>query len=251
MINILLVGYGKMGKMVKENADLIKAKVVAIYDPNIAEHKTPIEKLDLSNIDVAIEFTSPECGFDNAKSLLHKKIPVVIGTTGWFHKVEELKSHFSPEEHTLIYGANFSVGMNLFYEIVEEGSKLINQTNLYDVYGLEAHHRHKADSPSGTAKVLADIILENTGNKESVVFDLNNKPLTHSEFSFASVRAGNIVGYHEIGFDSDFDDIKLVHNAKTRKGFAIGALLAARYAVKHKGFFNFKDIFRAVLNNED
>ena len=246
-INILLVGYGKMGRIIHENVSFINGEVVSIYDSNIPEYSNAWETLDFQKIDVAIEFTHPVSGFENVKRLLSQKIPVVTGTTGWFHKVDELKKKYDSNEHTLIYGANFSIGMNLFYEILAESTNLINNAGLYDVYGYEAHHRLKADSPSGTAKVLADIILSNTSNKDKTVFDLNNKPLNENEFSFASVRAGNVVGYHEIGFDSDFDEIKIIHNAKNRKGFALGALMAAKYALCNRGFMDFKDIFRGVL----
>ena len=246
-IKLLIVGFGKMGKIVAENADFINAEVVAICDPNIPEYNIPFSELDFNNIDVAIEFTQPECGFDNIRELLKYKIPVVTGTTGWFHRIDELKNLYNPKEYTLIYGANFSVGMNLFYEILNNASKLIDQTNLYDFFGYEAHHRFKADSPSGTAKVLSDILLKNSSQKENVIYDLNNKPLLPNEFSFSSIRAGNIVGYHEIGFDSDFDEIKIIHNAKNRKGFALGALMAAKYALENKGFKDFKDV---ILNKK-
>ncbi|MCL2062881.1 MAG: 4-hydroxy-tetrahydrodipicolinate reductase [Candidatus Cloacimonetes bacterium] len=242
-INLFLVGFGKMGKIISENAHYITGDIVAIYDPNIPEYCS-LDRIDFDNIDVAIEFTHPESGYDNVKMLLDLNIPVVTGTTGWFHRVKELERLYNPEKHSLIYGANFSIGMNLMYKIVEESAKLINNTNLYDVYGFESHHRGKIDSPSGTAKVLADIILENNSSKDKAIYDLNNKTLKANEFSFSSIRAGNIVGYHEIGFDSDFDEIKLVHNAKNRRGFALGALMAAKYAKENKGFLNFKDIFR-------
>jgi len=247
-INIFLVGYGKMGKIIHENAGYINANVTAIYDPNIPEYNTTFSHVDFRNIDVAIEFSRPEYAFDNIKLLLENKIPVVTGTTGWFNKIDELINLYKPEEHSLIYGANFSIGMNLFYEIVEKSTQMISQTGLYDVYGLESHHRKKVDSPSGTARVLAGIILENNTSKDQVIYDLNNNSLGEKEFSFSSIRAGSVVGYHEIGFDSDFDELQLIHNAKNRKGFAIGALMAARYAVAKKGFFNFKDVFRDVIS---
>ena len=242
-INLLIFGYGKMGRTIHENADHINANVISIYDPNIPEYS----KLKLDNVDVAIEFTHPDQAYSNIKLLLENKIPVVTGTTGWFHRIEEIKEHYNFDDHTLIYGANFSVGMNLFYEIIKNASKLINQVCLYDVYGYEAHHTKKADTPSGTAKVISEILLQNLDNKEKAVYNLQNETLKENEFSFSSVRAGSIVGYHEIGFDSDFDEIKISHNAKTRKGFALGALIAAKYAVKNKGIFNFKDIFNDVI----
>jgi 4-hydroxy-tetrahydrodipicolinate reductase len=239
MINILLVGYGKMGKEIADNASFINGNVNAIYDPFVTDFA---EKPDFNDIDVAIEFTHPDSGFDNVSWLLSHGIPVVTGTTGWFHRLDELKEMYSPMTHTLVYGANFSVGMNLLYMILTNATKMINNVGLYDVYGYEAHHKHKADAPSGTAKVLAEIILQNMSCKDKVVYDITDKKLDENEFNFSSIRAGSIFGYHEIGFDSDFDEIKLIHNAKSRKGFAVGALLAAQFAVKEKGYFNFKEI---------
>ena len=249
MINTLIVGYGKMGKMIVENIDNIGGRVKAICDRNIPEYNTSIDEMNLSEIDVAIEFTNPESAFNNVQSLLRKEIPVVTGTTGWFDRIKELKKEFADKPYTLVYGANFSVGMNIFYEIIENATKLFNQTNLYDVYGLESHHNKKADSPSGTARVIADIILRNMSNKDKAVYDLNNTPIKENEFNFASIRAGSVVGYHEIGFDSDFDEIKLSHNVNSRKGFAIGALLAAKWAVgKREGMRDFKSIISEIRN---
>jgi len=246
MMKVLLVGYGKMGQMIDSYLSVINGKVEAIIDKNNPLYPLNISDIEPNNIDVAIEFTHPDSGFQNVHELLSKKIPVVTGTTGWFDKIEELKKEFDPKQHTLIYGANFSVGMNLFFEIVKKATQQINATNLYDVYGLEAHHRHKADAPSGTAKVLANIVLDNFVNKNSVVYDIKDKKINDDELCFTSIRAGEIVGYHEIGFDSDFDEIKLSHNAKNRKGFAIGAILAAKFAIVNKGFHDFKDIFHLV-----
>ena len=249
-IKILLVGYGKMGRMVEENVSSINGEIVKIYDPKIPEFNINLQEIDFSEISVAIEFSHPDSGFENVKNLLRSNIPVVSGTTGWFHRIDELKKEFNANTHTLIYGANFSIGMNLFYQIVELSSRLINQVNLYDVYGLESHHRKKADSPSGTARVLSEIIMNNIDSKDNAIYDLNNKAIDNNDFTFTSVRAGSIVGYHELGFDAEFDEIKLIHNAKNRKGFALGALYAARYAINNKGFLNFKEIFQQVISND-
>ena len=248
-INILLVGYGKMGKMIHECVDYINGEVVAIYDPIDPEHNIPFEELDIRSVDVAIEFTDPKFGYYNVQKLLHRKVPVVTGTTGWFTRVIELEKQFHHKNHTLIYSANFSLGMNIFYDIIEESTKILDQSSLYDVYGLEAHHRVKTDAPSGTAKILSGIVTKNFTKKKKAIYGLQNiEVLNEEDFLFSVIRAGNIAGYHEIGFDSEFDEIKLIHNAKSRKGFAYGALLAAQHAVKVKGFYNFKDIFRKVIS---
>jgi 4-hydroxy-tetrahydrodipicolinate reductase len=232
-MRLLIVGFGKMGQMIHENAHIIAASDIRIIDPNIPAYNTDINVLSEGSYDVAIEFTHPECGYENVRKLLKKNIPVVTGTTGWFHKIDQLRSEFDPDSHTLIWGANFSVGMNLFYQIVKSASELILNTKLYEPYGLEKHHAKKVDAPSGTAKVISEIVAD------------CHPEHTHIEFS--AVRAGTITGYHELGFDSDFDEITLSHNAKSRKGFAIGALLAARYANTVNGFYDIRDILMSSL----
>ncbi|MCL1826988.1 MAG: 4-hydroxy-tetrahydrodipicolinate reductase [Candidatus Cloacimonetes bacterium] len=247
MISVALVGFGKMGQMIKENLSFIGAQVGVIIDKNIPEYPKSFADIALLEVQVAIEFTHPEAAFENVRELLRRKIPVVTGTTGWFDRIDELKAEFSEADHSLIYGANYSVGMNLLYDILRHSADAISKTDLYDVYGYEAHHRHKADAPSGTAKVLAETILDSFDTKTSVVYDIANHSLKKDEFCFSSIRAGEIVGKHLVGFDSDFDEITLSHNAKNRKGFAMGAILAAQYAISHKGFHDFKDIFSKVL----
>jgi len=244
-LNILLVGYGKMGHMLHQN-ESIAGNVTQIYDPNIPEYCTPLSERDLASIDVAIEFTRPECAFDNICLLLSHNIPTVTGTTGWLHRLSELSSKYSSDTHSLIYGANFSIGMNIFFAIVETATKLLSP-HLYDVYGLEMHHKQKLDAPSGTAKTLADIInsVGDNGNSPASLSP-QISPLQKNQLVFSSVRAGSIVGYHEVGFDSEYDEIKLTHNAKNRLGFAQGALVAATIAVRQTGFYDFREVIKAT-----
>jgi len=222
-MTILLVGYGKMGKMLHSLTD----SVTAIYDPNIAEYNTPLDARDLTSIDVAIEFTHPTSAYENIRHLLRNQIPVVCGTTGWFQHLEALKAEFPPDTHTLIYGTNFSISMNIFFRIAEIASQMLASQG-YDPFGIEMHHKHKADAPSGTAKTLAQYIRANFAGC--------------SDFEFESVRAGEIVGYHELDFTSDYDEVRLIHNVRSRLGFAKGALYAASIATKIKGYHNFYDI---------
>jgi 4-hydroxy-tetrahydrodipicolinate reductase len=233
-MKILIVGYGRMGQMIHENAHIIGATDIDIIDPNIPAYNTDINDIAENSYDVAIEFTHPGVVYENVRKLLSKKIPVVTGTTGWFHLIDELRDAFDPAIHTLIWGANFSVGMNLFYQIVKSASELILHTKLYEPYGLEKHHAKKVDAPSGTAKVISEIVASNHPEQQTI--------------EFSAVRAGAITGYHELGFDSDFDEIILTHNAKGRKGFAIGALLTARYATTVCGFYDIRDVFYKTIN---
>ncbi|MCK9329924.1 MAG: 4-hydroxy-tetrahydrodipicolinate reductase [Candidatus Cloacimonetes bacterium] len=248
-IKILLIGYGNMGHIIENEAISINCDIIDIIEPKDNKYNKTLDNSKINECDAIIEFTHPIYAFNIIDNALKYNKPVISGTTGWFHKIEELKKKHNFTTSTLIYGSNYSIGMNLFYQIINYSSKLIGDTNLYDIYGIEAHHKKKADSPSGTAKILSEIILNTFQGKEKVRYDLNNQALETNEFSFTSIRAGEISGKHQIGFDSIFDEIEIKHSAKSRRGFAIGALMAARYACKIKGIHNFKDIFSEVMLN--
>jgi len=249
--NVLLIGYGNMGQIIETEAKNCNCFIIDIIDPNNKKYNKSLSESNINKCDVIIEFTNPQSAFKLIDTALSYNKPIISGTTGWFSQIDDLKKKHDFTKSTLIYSSNYSVGMNLFYQLTDFASRLINESQLYDVYGLEAHHRKKLDSPSGTAKVLSDIILNNFKTKEKVRFDLVNKALEEDEFSFSSIRAGNITGYHKIGFDSLFDEIEISHNAKNRKGFAIGALLAAKYSLSITGIHDFKEIFTKVLLNAD
>jgi len=147
----------------------------------------------------------------------------------------------------LIHAANFSLGMNIFYHIVKESAKLIDQFDNYDISGLELHHNKKADSPSGTAKTLAEILLNNIRRKEKVTYEMVNRKIEPDELHFASVRSGSIPGTHKIIFDSTADTIELSHSARNREGFAIAAVIAAEWLHGKKGFFTIDDLMKDKL----
>jgi 4-hydroxy-tetrahydrodipicolinate reductase len=244
MKKLAIIGYGQMGRMIEQLAPEYEFEVVSIIDLVPEKSKNPEQ---LETADVCIEFTAPGAAFQNIKKLVNLQKNIVVGTTGWFDNLAETEKLVTHYNTGLVYGSNFSPGMNLFYKIVDETSKLMNSSQDYDVFGLEYHHKFKKDSPSGTAKILSKIILKNIDDKKNVVFDKLDRQIKADEFHFGSVRAGSIPGTHLIGFDSTADTIEIKHTARNRNGLAIGALLAAKWLCGKKGFYNFSDILPQIL----
>jgi len=236
MINLALIGYGKMGKMIESITEPEDFNVVGIYD--IAN--PPIDHLKYKP-DVVIEFTEPRSVIDNIKFLAEKKINIVCGTTGWYDKIDEVKEIIVKSGIGFIYASNFSVGVNLFFRVVNYAAKLIDNYPQYGISVDETHHTQKLDKPSGTAIRIAEYLLNNIGRKDKYVSDSKN-PSTN-EINIVSHRIENVVGNHKVIFDSVADTITLEHNAKSRRGFAEGALLAAKFIHNKKGFYKFEDIF--------
>ncbi|MBI3984831.1 MAG: 4-hydroxy-tetrahydrodipicolinate reductase [Candidatus Levybacteria bacterium] len=242
-MKIALIGYGNMGQeiesLVKENGHL----VVSI------SFKSRNEKLDLEgirNADVVIDFSSFEIVVDNIRQVMRLKKPMVVGTTGWYDNVKKVQKIVQQHNGSLIYGQNFSVGANIFFSIVSHACLLLTKYD-YDVFGIETHHSGKKDSPSGTARKLAEIIMKNFPSKTKLQIERVQGLIGKNELHFASVRGGRNFGQHEIVFDSPSDEIRLTHQAWNRKGFAKGALLAANFILSKKGFYNFNDIFIKTL----
>jgi 4-hydroxy-tetrahydrodipicolinate reductase len=196
----------------------------------------------LKDAEIAIEFTEPKAAVANITACLKLGVKIVSGTTGWLDNLPEVEQEVSDNKGGLVYGSNFSPGMNLFYGIVAAAAEIMNNAADYDVYGYELHHRHKKDSPSGTAKQLAEILLEKYNNKDRVEYQCLERKREDNEIHFGSVRGGEIPGEHRIGFDSAYDSIELKHTARNRKGLAAGALQAAVFLLTRQGCFDFKEI---------
>jgi 4-hydroxy-tetrahydrodipicolinate reductase len=246
MKKLSLIGYGQMGKMIEEMAADYGFDVVSRIDPQLGNS---ICGQDMNGAEIAIEFTQPEAAYANICRCVELGIKVVSGTTGWQEHLPELKELVSDHKGSVVYGSNFSIGMNIFYEIVRKAARIMEDFSDYDVYGYELHHKYKKDSPSGTAKNLADILLEELTAKQKAVFECLQRPIAKDELHFASVRGGEIPGEHRIGFDSAYDSIELRHTARNRKGLAAGALLAASWLVKQQdsrqGVFEFSEVMRS------
>ncbi|MDR0476152.1 MAG: 4-hydroxy-tetrahydrodipicolinate reductase [Treponema sp.] len=258
-MNIVITGYGKMGRLIETLALEAGHKVLAVVDPYLREEKTfngtPVHKtlsgLSVLNekIDVVIEFTHPDAAAENLMFLAKMKIPAVTGTTGWYGKLPEISAAVNGAGASLFYAPNFSLGMNLFYRLAEYAAELFDPFSEYDAAGFEAHHNKKADSPSGTAKALAEKILSKMKRKKKAVYEMLDRPPASDELHFASLRTGSVPGIHSILFDSAADTIELTHTLRNREGLAAGAIKAAEWlsAKKRTGVFTMDDMLCDIL----
>jgi 4-hydroxy-tetrahydrodipicolinate reductase len=187
---------------------------------------------------VGIDFTRGDAVVENVRKALAANARYVVGTTGWTERADEVARLVNDAKGGLVHAANFSVGVNLFYRIVREAARILAPFSDYDPYVLERHHRQKKDAPSGTAKALSAILEQSGGRRRQAATSLS-RPLEDDEFLVSAVRAGGIVGEHTVGFDSGGDEILLEHRARSRRGFALGAVLAAEWIASRTGVFTF------------
>ena len=241
MSKICLLGFGGMGQAVEKAARERRHEVV-IVDPSHekAQHKNILD-VDMSVVDVVIDVSSGEAVIDNVKVCVEAGVNVVVGTTGWYERMAEVRGIFASGDVALLWSANFSIGVNMYLKIVEEAAKLVNRFDEYDVWGHEIHHYNKADSPSGTAKILEKILLENVERKTAVVEDKLDRKPAPNELHFSSLRAGAVNFAHTIGLDSAADKILITHEARSRDGYGVGAVKTAEWLIGKKGWFEMKD----------
>lgn len=235
-MKIALIGYGKMGKAIEEIALQNDHKIVLKITIENTEDMT---EENLQKADVAIEFTGPESAADNLKKCFDAGLPVVCGSTGWLDRWDEIKNICLSKYGALVYASNYSIGVNLFFELNKYLSKLMKNYASYNIKMQEIHHRQKKDAPSGTAIALAEQILENIPRKKSWVNHPTNKK---EELEIISERTDPAPGTHKIAYTSDIDDIEIIHTAHNRMGFAGGAVKAAEFIKDKKGIFSMKDV---------
>ena len=235
-MKIALIGFGKMGKAIESIALNKGHEIVLKID---IQNNNDFTEAALQKADVAIEFTGPLSAYENIKKCIAWGVPVVSGSTGWLDKWNEVKDLCEVNNGTLIYSSNYSIGVNLFFELNKQLAQLMQAYNSYDVSMTEVHHTEKKDAPSGTAISLAEQILTNLGRKNKWV----NAPSENSnELVIQSERIDPAPGTHMIKYSSEIDDIEIIHTAHTRIGFASGAVLAAEFAFEKKGIFTMKDV---------
>lgn len=235
-MNIALLGYGKMGKAIEEIA-LQKGHniVLKINDENLHElTATAIRKAD-----VAIEFTNPQSAVHNILFCFDAGVPIVCGTTGWLNEMNMIEQKCKEKNGTFLYASNFSIGVNIFFELNKKLALLMKQQLNYNVSIEETHHTEKKDAPSGTAITLAEEIIKNSQQKNKWINRISQTP---DELSIISKRIDPAAGTHSIKYSSDVDDIEIIHTAHNRKGFAAGAVLAAEFIQNKKGIFYMKDV---------
>ncbi|MFT4203143.1 MAG: 4-hydroxy-tetrahydrodipicolinate reductase [Chitinophagaceae bacterium] len=235
-MNIALVGYGKMGKAIEaiaiERGHEIVLKISTV-------NKAELIPENLTKADAVIEFTNPESAFENLRTCISAGVPTVCGSTGWLEHRPEIDALVNEKNGSFLYASNFSIGVNLFFELNTYLAKLMEAHAEYDVAIEEIHHTAKKDAPSGTAITLAEQLLSQLSRKKDWVKEIEEKP---TDIAIKSVRIDPAPGTHIVTYHSDIDDIQITHTAHNRSGFAFGAVLAAEYIVGKKGVFVMKDV---------
>lgn len=237
-MKIALIGYGKMGKEIEKILLSRGHQTGQIIDINNL-HDLTVE--NLRQCDAAIEFTTPATAVENYFKCFEAGIPVVSGTTGWLERQEEVHGKCKEENGTFFYGSNFSVGVNLFFELNRQLARLMADFSEYKPGMTEVHHTQKLDSPSGTALTLANDII---GIIPSLKGWKENSESEEGILAITSEREGEVPGIHRVKYDSEVDFIEITHSAKSRKGFAFGAVLAAEYSIGKKGILTMKDMLK-------
>lgn len=250
-MKIALIGFGGMGKTVHRIAMERGHSVPMIIDPKANEATAKELSVEiLQGPDMVIDFSLGSAVLENAKICKAVGVNLVIGTTGWYDKMSEVRAIVEGENGEnlpsvgFLWSSNFSIGVNMYFKIVEEAAKLVNRFDEYDVWGHEIHHYNKADSPSGTAKTLEKILLSNIERKTVAVEEKLDRRREPNEIHFSSVRGGAVNFAHTIGLDSEADTITISHAARNRDGYALGAVKAAEWLYGKKGFFGMEDFLK-------
>ena len=236
-MKIALIGYGKMGHAIEQIALQRGHEIVSVIDVNNQEDFTSDA---FKSADVAIEFSMPAVAMDNYRRAFAAGVPVVSGTTGWLDHLPEIKEACKAGQ-TFFYASNFSLGVNIFFALNKYLAKIMNDFPAYDVRMVETHHVHKLDAPSGTAITLAEGLIDNIERKNKWV---EGKEPAEDEIGICSVREGEVPGIHTVIYESDVDTISITHDAKSRMGFALGAVIAAEFTCGKKGFLTMQDMLK-------
>ena len=237
-MKLALIGYGKMGKTIERIARERGHEIVSIID---VSNLDDFDSNSFKSADVAIEFTVPQVALSNYRRAFASGVAVVSGTTGWTDELPALKKEIEEGGKTLFWSSNFSLGVNIFMAVNKYLAKIMNQFPNYNVEMTEVHHTQKLDAPSGTAITLAEGILENLDRKNSWVKEVETK---QSDMAIKSIREGQVPGIHTIRYESEVDSIEITHDAKSREGFALGAVVAAEFTAGKKGLLGMEDMLK-------
>lgn len=237
-MNIALIGYGKMGHEIEKIALQRGHNIVSIIDMNnLEEFNSPAFK----SADVAIEFSTPDSAIQNYRKCFEVGVAVVAGTTGWLEHLDEVKKACAEQGKTFFYASNYSLGVNIFFALNKYLAKIMNNYPSYEVKMEEVHHIHKLDAPSGTAITLAEDLIKVVDRKERWSLEVEEK---QTDLPIHCIREGEVPGIHEIIYESEADIITIKHDAKSRVGFALGAVLAAEFTNGKKGFLGMGDMLK-------
>ena len=238
-MKIALIGYGKMGKEIEQILIARGHTIPLIIDLN---NTNDLDTAHLQKVDVAIEFTTPSTAYGNVVKCLEEGVPVVCGTTAWLDKLPEVEQLCKEKNGAFFYASNYSIGVNIFFEINRRLAQLMNRFGEYDVTIEETHHTQKKDAPSGTAVTLAEGVLENLDRKQKWVCGTTTVP---EELEVVAIRRSVVPGTHTVTYESDVDALSITHMAKSCRGFALGAVLAAEFLHGKTGIFSMKDLMQA------
>lgn len=240
MSRIALLGYGRMGQAIEPEAI---ARGHEITHRITRKTRELLTQLNPTICDLVIEFTHPEAFMDNLRMVMQAGLPMITGTTGWHDRMDTVVDVVNQHQGLLIHASNFSVGVNLLFKLNQRLAELMNGQPQYDPFIEERHHRYKADGPSGTALTLAQDLLSRLDRKQRVAgSELTNRPPDQAELSVGFVRAGDIKGTHRVSYTSDIDTLSIEHVAHNRRGFALGAVIAAEQAKERQGVWAFADL---------
>lgn len=237
-MRIALIGYGKMGKIIEEIALQRGHEIILKID---RDNREEFNRENISHVDAAIEFTSPESAYDNVRQCIDFGVPVVSGSTGWNDRLNEMKQYAVEKNAAFLHASNFSIGVNIFFEINKHLARLMAEQPSYSVALKEIHHTAKKDAPSGTAVTLAEQIIQEMPAKTGWI----NEPTDDAaKIGIASERVDPAPGTHYVKYQSDVDEIEIIHTAHNRKGFALGAVLAAEFIAGKQGVFSMSDVLK-------
>jgi len=229
-MKIALLGYGRMGKEIEKIALSRGHEIVIRKDVN--------DEIDITLADVAIDFSVPHSAFNNIKNCINNNVPVISGTTGWLEKYEDAVALCEEKNSAFIYASNYSLGVNIFFELNKQLAKMMRSLEDYNISMEEIHHTKKLDAPSGTAITLAEGIIENSAKENWKLGDKTSK----ENIPIIAKRIPDVPGTHTVWYDSEVDSIEIKHTANNRKGFALGAVVAAEWIIGKKGVFTMKDV---------
>ena len=231
-MKIALIGYGKMGRMIEEVARSRGFEIAERFEVDRPLRSDRATRCALQDVEVLVDFSVPQAVLKNIQACVDLSIPLVEGTTGWHQHVDKARDMILKSDGGMVYASNFSLGIHLFYKMVEYAGEIFKSFDMYDPFIEESHHKMKKDAPSGTALVLKNIL---------------EKKYKKREIPVTSVRAGYIPGKHAVSFDSTVDTVCLEHTTRTREGFAEGALLAVQWIAGRRGFYEFQEVLEAFL----
>ena len=235
-MKIAIIGYGKMGHEIEKICRERGHEIVSIIDIG---DENKFDSSEFKSAEVAIEFSSPKSAIQNYRRAFAANVPVVSGTTGWLDNIDEVKQACEKDGKTFFYASNYSVGVNILFAVNKYLAKIMNDFPAYNVHIDETHHIHKLDAPSGTALTLAEGVMESVDRKKQ--WKLDEQP-SDEDLRINSYRKDEVPGIHTVTYESEVDTIQITHDAKSRKGFALGAVIAAEFTANKKGFLGMKDL---------